>query len=131
MSPHARLRRRGRPCQSVRVSMSSADPCGGATSPDDRSVCAIVCCLHMCARRGLLSSSLYASTGRAHVWHVVPSLLHTVPSRSTRGGVRVVGPCVSSPRAVTRVGGARVCGLWRSVGPCASLVLPPCPGRAS
>ena len=26
---------------------------------------------------------------------VVPSLLHTVPSRSTRGGVRVVGPCVS------------------------------------
>ena len=27
--------------------------------------------------------------------HIVPSLLHTVPSRSTRGGVRVVGPCVS------------------------------------
>ena len=26
---------------------------------------------------------------------VVPSLLHTVPGRSTRGGVRVVGPCVS------------------------------------
>ena len=26
---------------------------------------------------------------------MVPSLLHSVPGRSTRGGVRVVGPCVS------------------------------------
>ena len=71
--------------------MSSADPCGGATSPDDRSVCAIVCCLHICARRGLLLGSLYASTGRAHVWHVV-LMWFRVSRCSTRGGVRVVGP---------------------------------------
>ena len=33
---------------------------------------------------------------RVYVYgNVVPSLLHSVPGRSTRGGVRVVGPCVS------------------------------------
>ena len=43
------------------------------------------------------SSSLICVNGDVvYVYgNVVPSLLHSVPGRSTRGGVRVVGPCVS------------------------------------